>query len=179
VKRWFLLGGVVLFAFVAFGIYRAGFDEIVPRMARDADRLVARGGQLYGRRVKSRSWAASYDRIESNADQTIVDIYGVHDGVIFKKGRPALHVTAQHMTVNLVTHDFTVLGPMHAETIGKAKRREIDTDAAMWSEATGSLTFPKRVVFHNEADAPLTFTSATYNVRTGDVDVHDVAGGMR
>lgn len=178
-KPWVYVLLVLIAAGLAVGIYRAGEDEIAQQPG-DTNQMVVKGGKLYGRRLTSRSWTASYDRMTSNADQTIVDVFGVHDGILFSKGKPAARLTAHHMTVNLVTHDFTADGPMHAETIGKKLRRAFDTDAASWIDAAGVLTFPKRVTIYSGVGAPpLVLGSGTYDVRTGDIDAHDVAGAAR
>jgi hypothetical protein len=86
---------------VTIGIYRAG-DHELPAPSTNAD-IVFHGGSASGRRITTKSWSANYDRIVSNADQTMLVVDGVHDGVIDKKGKPYLRVRAQHVTVNTIS----------------------------------------------------------------------------
>ncbi len=168
---------IAALAFIGIGIYRAGFDEIPPP-SKDAQ-LVFHGGKVYGRRITTRSWSADYDRIVSNGDQTILNVDGVRHGLIYKKGRPYLRVRAQHMTVNTLSHDFVVSGFMEAQTIGRRPERSFETTSAQWTDSAQLLTLDHRVVIRTNGQAPLSFASARFNVRTGDLDVRAIAGSLR
>jgi hypothetical protein len=159
---------------LALGIYRAG-DHELPAPNTNAD-IVFHGGSASGRRITTKSWSANYDRIVSNADQTMLVVDGLHDGVIDKKGKPYLHVRAQHVTVNTISHDLVITGPLHVETVGRNPPRSFDTDSANWNDGTQLLTLPKRVIVHTKNDPPLVFGSATFNIKTGEIVVNDLAG---
>jgi len=164
-------------AYVAFGIYRAGENELPPPGANT--QIVFKGGTISGRRISTRSWSADYDRIVSNADQTLLDVDGVHDGVVFKKGKPYIRLRAAHMAVNTITHDFTISGPLHAETIAAHPTRSFDTTSAAWNNARQELTLDKRVVIHTAGGEPVAIASAVFNVKTGILDVHGLTGPIR
>jgi hypothetical protein len=115
----------------------------------------------------------------SNADQSVVDLYGVHDATIYQKGKPYLHLRAAHLTINTITRDFTALGPFHVVTLTSTPPRAFTTDSATWSDATQKLTFAHRTTIVTGADAPMVVGSMTLDVRTGDVDATDATGGIR
>lgn len=176
-RRWIGLAVVALSGYLGYGIYRAGLDDRPPPPSNTNITLVR--GSANGQRVKFRSWSASYDRIVSNADQTILEITGVHDGTIYKGGKPYLHVRAAHLSVNTITRDFSAIGPLHAETIGSTPARTFDTTAATWNDAMQTLTLAKRVVIHTGSGPPLTVGSLTLDVKTGDIAIDDIDGPVR
>jgi len=171
------LAAASFIVYVAVGIYRAGQDEVPPPNANA--QIVFKGGAISGRRIATRSWSADYDRIVSNADQSILNVDGVHNGIVYKKGRPYIRLRAAHMAVNTITHDFTVSGPLHAETIIAQPARSFDTTSAVWNDARQELTLDKRVVIHTEGGEPLTIASAVFDVKTGVLDVRGLSGPIR
>jgi len=168
---------VAALGFLGYGIYNAGRDERPPPLANT--NIQFSKGHASGQRVKFRSWSADYDKIVSNADQTILDVQNVRNATIFKNGKPYMHVRAAHLTVNTITHDFAETGPMHAETVGSTPARSFDTDSAVWNDALQTLTLAKHVVIHSGADDPLTVGSLTLDIKTGAVDIRDIEGPVR
>ncbi|MBC5800158.1 MAG: hypothetical protein GIX03_00410 [Candidatus Eremiobacteraeota bacterium] len=179
-RRWkgvLWAAAAAFIAYVAVGIYRAGQNELRPPNANA--QIVFKGGAISGRRITTRSWSADYDRIVSNADQTLLNVDGVHNGIVYKKGRPYIRLRAAHMAVNTITHDFTVSGSLHAETTAAQPARSFDTTSAMWNDARQELTLDKRVVIHTAGGEPLTIASAVFDVKTGLLDVHGLRGPIR
>jgi hypothetical protein len=168
---------VALLAFVAYGIYRAGTDEVPPKHA--STDITFRNGTVSGQRIKTKSWSATYDRLISNADQTVLELENVHDGTIFRGGKAYLHVRAAHMSVNTITRDFNVAGPLHVETVGSKPGRYFDTTAAQWTDSAQRLTLPNHVLIHSGSEKPLSVGSLTFEVKTGDIALRHVAGQVR
>ncbi len=169
---------VALVAFLVYGIYDAGKNERPPPSSSSTE-IKLGTGHATGQRLRFRSWSADYDRIVSNADQTILDITGVRNGSIFKNGKPYLHVRAARLTVNTITRDFQAIGPLHIETVGTQPARTFDTTSATWSEAAQKLTFAQRVVIRSGADDPLTVGNLTLDIKTGNVAINDIDGPIR
>jgi hypothetical protein len=155
-KRIVGIAVVATLAYMGYGIYDAGRDERPAPLANTSIQFSK--GHASGQRVKFRSWSADYDKIVSNADQTILDIQNVRNGTIYKNGKPYMHVRAAHMTVNTITHDFAESGPMHAETVGSTPARSFDTDSAVWNDALETLTL---------------------DIKTGAIDIRDIDGPVR
>ena len=177
-KRGLTIAGVVLFCATALGIYDAGRNEIPPPPA-DTNITAPHGGDAVGERIDARSWHLRYDRMVSNADQSVVDLYGVKDATIYQKGKPYLDVHAAHLTVNTITRDFTALGPFRVVTIASKPARSFTTDSATWSDATQKLTFAHKTTIESGADAPMVVGSMTLDVKSGDVDATDAKGAIR
>ncbi len=176
-KRPALILGAALAAWLGYGVWMAGRNEtgLPPSNAP----VVFKSGTALGQRLSGRSWTADYERIVTSTDQSVLDLYGVKHGVIFKDGKPYLKVTAERMTVNTITRDFNASGKLHVETIGRTPKRTFDTEAANWSDVQQTLTLPDRATIGTGAELPLLVGSATYDVKTGDLEMHQVAGAVR
>lgn len=169
--------GIAFVVFLAVGIYRAGLGDVAPPPASSS--IVFKKGYADGHRLRFKSWSADYDKIVSNGDQTILELDGIHDGVIYKKGKPYLHVRATHMSVNTLTRDFTARGPFHVESVAATPQRAFDTDDATWNDASQTLSFARPIVIHSGADDPLRVGSLILNVKSGNLALRDVAGPVR
>jgi hypothetical protein len=176
-KRPALIAAAALAAWVGYGIWTAGRNETMPPPSNGP--VIFKTGSALGQRLNGRSWTAEYERITTSTDQTTLDLYGVKNGVIFRDGKPYLRVTAKHMTVNTVTRDFFASGALHVETIGKTPRRTFDTENANWNDALQTLTLPDRAKIGTGAALPLLVGSAVFNVKTGELDMRQVAGAVR
>jgi hypothetical protein len=175
--RLVAFGGFAVAAFIGWGIYRAGLGETPPPPSNTD--IVFHEGIAHGERIKTRSWTADYDRLVSNADQTVLDLENVRNGIIFKAGKPYLRVRAAHMSVNTLTRDFTVTGPLHVETIDAKPPRSFDTNSARWSDAEQRLDLDKRVSIKTGAAAPLIVGSLSVDIKTGQMEMRDVTGAAR
>ncbi len=171
------IAAFALTAFLAAGIYLAGRNELPAPPANPA--VVFRQGSANGRRISFPSWSANYDRIVTNQDQTVLNVDGVRDGLIYKKGKPYLRVSAAHFTVDTLSHDFAAAGRLRVETVGTEPKRSFETTSAVWSDATQILTMAQPVRIDTGADAPLYVASLSINVRTGDIVLHKIAGPIR
>lgn len=173
-KRVVFLAVLAALGYLGYGIVNAGRDERPPPGSNTDIRL--NRGHATGQRVKFRSWSADYERIISNADQTVLDIRNVRNGTIYKAGKPYIRVRATRLMVNTISRDFSSSGPLHAETVATVPARTFDTTSAVWNDASQKLTLAHRVVIRTGSGEPLTVGSLTLNVKTGDIEVHDIAG---
>jgi hypothetical protein len=164
-------------AFVGYGIYRAGLNETPPPPSNQ--QIIFHNGRANGQRIETRSWTADYDKVVSNGDQTYLEMDGVHNGIIYRKGKPYLRVRAAHLTVNTVSRDFTAEGPIHVETVASNPRRSFDTISATWSDASEELTMDQHVTIDTGARHPLEVSSLSLNVKTGKVELTGVSGPVR
>jgi hypothetical protein len=170
--------GALALGYVAAGFYVAGLDQVGPPPNDTTVKLHKSCAR--GERIEGRSWTACYDRVVTSANQSILDLYDVTDGVIFKNKKPYLHLRAKHMTVNALTHDFSATGKIDIETADpSALHRTFETDAATWSDATQRLSLPRKSVFESGADLPLNVGSLTLDVKSGDVELNNVGGAVR
>ncbi|MBC5811074.1 MAG: hypothetical protein GIW95_09550 [Candidatus Eremiobacteraeota bacterium] len=176
-RRWWTLGGALVLVWIVVEVYRAGLNEKGPPPAAPPAQFKAGAG--LGERLKGRSWTVKYDKITSNPEQTLIDLEGVHDGVIYKSDKPYLKVRATRMTVNMVTKDFAASGTLHIETFSKDPHRSFDTTSATWNNASQRLVLPNRSTIDTGAEVPLLVDSATLDVKTGDVQLNKVTGAVK
>jgi len=173
-----LLGfsALALIAFLIFGIYRAGLNEL-PAPPATTD-IIFHHGVVTGHRITTKSWTAEYERIVGNADQTVLDLYNVTNGTIFKAGKPYMHIRAAELTANTITRDFTATGPLHAE-MASGPRRSFDTTSAIWNDGLQQLTLAHHVLIYSGSRYPLSVGSLTFDVKKGDVELRGVKGQIR
>ena len=176
-RRTLLAASLAILAFLAVGIYEAGKNELPPPNMNST--VTFYGGQVAGNRIRFHSWSAEYSKIVTDQNQIQLDVQGIRNGTIYKNGKPYLRVRADRFTVNTQTHDFTAVGPLHVETISAEPHRAFDATQMTWFEATQTLTFPKRVTIWTGAENPLIVGSLTFNVRTGQLEMRNVAGPVR
>ena len=172
-----LIAGGALVAYLGYGIWAAGREDLI--LPQSNGPVLFKQGSAIGQRLEGRSWSVDYERISTSSDQVSLDLYGVKHGIIFRDGKPYLGVTAKRLTINTVTRDFNASGKLHIETLGKKPVRTFDTEAANWSDSQRTLTIPDRAKIGTGASLPLLVGSAVFNVRTGELEMHQVAGAVR
>jgi hypothetical protein len=169
-------GGILLAIYLVAGVYLAGQHESLAPPPNSP--VVFTGGKALGQKLTGRSWTADFDRIVSNADQTVLHLDGVRHAVIFKDGKPYLRVRAEHMTVNTLTHDFVATGPIHIEMADSGPKRTFETDQASWTDASQVLNLPHQSEVGTGAELPLLVGSIRVDVKSGDIELHRVGGAV-
>ena len=130
-KRIGIAAGVVLFLYVAIEIYLAGGGALPPPPATIP--LVLHGGHVVTNRIQTKSWTFEYDHAQLNQDGTSGSVDGVRNGIVFRKGKPYLRISAQHVQLDLESLDFTAIGKVHVERIDDPQHRSFDTDLVTWT----------------------------------------------
>jgi hypothetical protein len=91
------------------------------------------GGHVMNNRIATKSWTFDYDRAQLSPDGMTGTVDGVRNGVIFRKGKPYLRLSAQHVRLDVESLDFTAIGKVHVELIGDPLHRSFDTDLVRWT----------------------------------------------
>jgi hypothetical protein len=169
-----ILAGFALLIIVAVGVYRAGLD-LPP--APVAQPVVIEHGLAQGRRITGPSWRFDYETVQTSPDGSLSDINGVHDGVLYRKGKPFIAMTAAHLSVNTITDDFSASGPVHLQTLDPQHRRTLDTDAAVWTNASQTLTLSHPVAIDDEG-TKATVKNVTIDFRTGQSHAGGLSGSI-
>lgn len=135
-KRWRQL---LIAAGVAFGIFViAGIIFVAPwnmPLPPNSAPIILQGGKVRGNNhmIASRSWSLAYDHGEFSSDGTTGTLDGVHDGIIYRKGKPYIEIAARHVSLNTQTLDFTAIGLVHIQMLNDPYRRSFDTDYVAWT----------------------------------------------
>ena len=134
-RRWTRLAwfaGVAFIVYLTIGVIIAGRDTpVLPPTTHDIE---LQGGyvRVHDHLTKP-SWRLDYDRAVFSSDYTSGSVDGVHNGVLFRKGKPYLRIAAEHVNVNLQTLDFTAIGKVRVERIGAKQKEWYDTDLISWT----------------------------------------------
>jgi len=180
--RWRLaltIAGAILLLWLGAEVFFAGGGPGGAPPAPGTQPLMLLGGRVTGNRMSTKSWMFVYKHAEMSGDGVTASVDGVRQGVLFKDGKPYLTVTAQHVTVNTQTFDFTAIGDVHVTQAAQAgsASRSFDTDLIQWANATKSLTLPHPSVVRS-GDQTLRVASVNVNFNTGDIRLGKISGGI-
>ncbi len=171
---WITAGVGVLLVLISIMVFTA--PTSVPPATPQSNQIELGKGHALGERLKTHAWSADYDKITTSADQTVVELEGVHDGLIYKDGKPFLRVTAKHLTVNTLTKDFTAAGKLHIERIEGSRFKSFDTDAGTWYDAQKRIVFPHPTLITMRDGTAVRVGKAGVNLNNGHIHLESVAG---
>ncbi len=150
---------------LGYQIGQAGNDIIPPRMATQS---TLDKGRVSGRRIDGRSWSLDYDQATMSPDGSYATIAHVRDGRFHRAGKPDVQMQADDVTVNTLTSDLTIRGPLTvSEPLGAGRVRTIKTVGARYVGASRVLQLDHSATITDDG-ATITVASATVDFRTGD-----------
>jgi hypothetical protein len=164
---------LALLAWIGFEIGVAGNDIVVPR-APAPNRLV--NGHVQGKRIDGRAWSLDYDTVTMSPEGSVATIAHVRDGRIHRVGKPDVLMHADGVTVNMVTNDLSVTGPVtFTEDEGGGRTRTFATRGAQYGGGTHELDLPHTATITDGATR-VVVSNAQVNFRTGDVRLGRIEG---
>jgi len=167
------LGSLAFLAWIGFEVGRAGNDVTVQHV-QGPSTLVA--GRVTGKRLNGQAWSLDYDKVTMSPDGSQAQIDHVRDGRIHRVGRPDVRMTADDVTVNTVTNDLTVAGPVtFEEDLGGGRTRTFATSGARYVGASRILTLDHTATI-TDAGATVTVASMTVDFLTGDTRLGRIVG---
>ena len=173
-RRFFWVCGIAVVAILAEGLLLSGRD--IPSPPASAPAILA-GGQISAHRWKTRSWSLEYDRAQMSADGSYADVDGIHNGVLYRNGKPYLSISAQHVSANTFSDDFTATGRVHIAQLNGAETRTFDTDLITWTNVTKTLVLAHPSIIKS-GKGTLTVDNATINFSTGAVHLGRIRGAF-
>jgi hypothetical protein len=144
-KRLALVAGLALGVYVVVEIVLAGGGT--PPLPPNQAPIDLRGGHVLNNHIATKSWSFDYDHARLSPDGLSGSVDGVRNGIVFRKGKPYLRISAKHVVLNIQSLDFTAVGKVHIERINDPEHRAFDTDLVTWTNDAKILR-------------PLTFTRA-------------------
>lgn len=167
--------GIALLVWFVGGIILAGREPAPP--PPQTQPLTLRGGRVTGNRISTRSWTFDYTHAQLSPDGSIATVDGVRHGILYRKGKPYLSISAEHVSVNTQTFDFSATGLVHVEEYAnqQAAKRSFDTDLVQWVNATKMLTLAHPSLLRT-GDQTLKVASITVNFNTNDVHLGKIEG---
>jgi hypothetical protein len=139
-----------------------------------------RGGHVMNNHIATKSWSFDYYHARLASDGMSGTVDGVRNGVVFRKGKPYLRVSAQHVKLNVQTLDFTAVGKVHIERIDDPQHRSFDTDLVTWTNDAKMLRMDHPSYIHTGGQTlringiSVNFDDETIHLGkvSGRVDVH-------
>jgi hypothetical protein len=157
---------LVLLAWVGFEIGRAGGDIRVPRIAEQNHLKI---GSIHGRRIDQRSWSLDFDSVTMSPDGLNATIAHVRDGRIHRPKKPDVLMKADDVTVNTLTNDLSIAGPVtFTVDEGPGRTRTFQTIGAHYNGGSHLLDLTHTATI-TEGTVKLVVAKATVNFRTGEV----------
>lgn len=168
-----IIGGSAITLFFVGGIILAGIDT--PALPPAAQPIELKGGHVAGNRVSTKSWSLDYTDAHMSPDGTSGTIDGVRNGVVYKNGKPYLKISAEHVSFNTASLDFTAIGHVHVERDRPGDNRSFDTDLVVWTNGAKllKLQHPSYVRSGNHV---LKIENVTVNFVTNEISVGRIGG---
>lgn len=172
--RPFVVLAVLAFVgWLGYEIARAGGDVIVPRI-QGQDKLTR--GSIHGKRIDGRAWSLDFDTVTMTPDATQATIAHVRDGRIKRPGKPDVTMTADDVSVNRITNDFVVRGPVSfVEPEAGGRVRRFTTVGARYAGGTHILELQHPATI-TEGTTKIVVDRATVDFRTGNITFGAIEG---
>jgi hypothetical protein len=172
-KRIVIVLTVALGIYLTIGVLLAGRG--LPPVPPSVVPVDLHGGRVLGHRITTRSWAFDYGRAHLSADGSSGDIDDVKNGVVFRGGKPYLSISAEHVSINTDSLDFTAVGKVHVERIDDPGHRSFDTDLVTWTNATKLLTLSHPSYVHT-AGGTLRIDKIVVDFNTDEIHLGKIGG---
>ncbi|MDP9018693.1 MAG: LPS export ABC transporter periplasmic protein LptC [Candidatus Eremiobacteraeota bacterium] len=173
-KTFWVVTAFAAVAIVAEGVILSGRDLPPPPGTQP---VVLGSGGVTAHHMSNKSWSLYYDHAQTSPDGSLAEIDGIHNGVLYRQGKPYITLSAKHVSVNTISDDFTATGDVHITQVKAGLTRAFDTDLVVWTNATKIVTLSHPSVIKT-GDATMTVQSMTFNVQTGAIHLGKIGGRL-
>lgn len=170
-----LVIGAALLVFVVVEVLLAGRGT--PPLPSGQTGITLKGGHVQGNRISSKSWSFDYKSAQLSPDGTTGTVEGVRDGIVLRKGKPYLRVSAEHISIDTQSLNFTAIGKVHVAVINDPEHRSFDTDLVIWTNGAKLLRMDHPSYLHS-GDQTLKISSATINFDTSQIHLGGIEGAV-
>lgn len=139
--------------------------------------ITLKGGHVQGNRISSKSWSFDYKDATASADGTTGTVDGVRNGIVLRKGKPYVRISAERISFDTQSLNFTAIGKVHVEKINDPEHRSFDTDLVIWTNGAKMLRMDHPSYVHS-GDQTLKLSSVTINFDTDQIHVGGVNGNV-
>ncbi len=174
-KRLALVAGLALGVYVIVEIVLAGGGT--PPLPPNQAPIDLRGGHVMNNHIATKSWSFDYDHARLSPDGLSGTVDGVRNGIVFRKGKPYLRISAKHVVLNIQSLDFTAVGKVHIERIDDPQRRAFDTDLVTWTNDAKILRMTHPAYIHS-GDQTLRIDGISVNFDDDTIHLGKVSGGV-
>lgn len=110
-------------------------------------------------------------------DGSMAAVDGIHNGILYRNGKPYLSIAAKHISANTLSDDFTATGRVHIAQLEGSVPRSFDTDLIAWTNVTKNLTLPHPSIIKT-GKATLSVEKATINFESGAIHLGKIKGAI-
>jgi hypothetical protein len=174
-KRLALVVGLALGVYVIVEIVLAGSGA--PPLPPNQAPIDLRGGHVMNNHITTKSWSFDYDHARLSPDGLSGSVDGVRNGIVFRKGKPYLRISAKHVVLNIESLNFTAIGKVHIERIDDPERRAFDTDLVTWTNDAKILRMTHPAYIHS-GDQTLRIDGLSVNFDDNSIHLGKVSGGV-
>lgn len=174
-KRIVLIAGGLFAVYVVVNVILAGSG--MPPIPPSQNGISLKGGHVNGNRVTTKAWTFDYQSAQLSPDGSTGSVQGVRNGIVFKKGKPYLRVSAEQISIDTNSLNFTAIGKVHASLIGDKEKRSFDTDLIVWTNGAKELRMDHPAYLHS-ADQTLKLQSVTIDFDTDQIHLGSIVGGL-
>jgi hypothetical protein len=174
-KRILIIAGALVVLWVVIEIAIAGNGPTPPMPSSVSMNL--RGGHVVTNRISTKSWTFDYEHAQLSPDGLTGSVDGVRNGIVFRKGKAYLKISAQHVQLDIDSLDFTAIGRVHVERIGDPENRSFDTDLVTWTNNAKLLHMDHPVYVHS-GNQTLRIDGVTVDFDANTIHLGKVAGGV-
>lgn len=172
-KRIGLGAGMLFFVYVVVEIVLAGRGT--PPLPPGSSPIDLRGGHVLNNHISTKSWSFDYDHARLSPDGMSGSVDGVRNGIVFRKGKPYLRISAKHVQLNIASLDFTAVGKVHIERINDPQGRAFDTDLVTWTNDAKELHMSHPSYIHSGGQT-LMISSITVDFDDNTIHLGKVSG---
>lgn len=176
---WRRIGWALVIAFltyVAIGIILAGHD--VPLVPPATNLVRLRGGRVDAHHITTHSWSFDYDSAVFSPDDTSGSLEGIRHGIVYRKGKPYLAISAEHVSVNLQSLDFSAIGKVHVERIHSPQNYSFDTDLVVWTNNAKLLRLDHPSYLHSGNGETMRMEGVTINFTDDSIHFDKIHGAI-
>lgn len=101
--------------------------------------------QAQGQRGTQLGWKFEADSSDTSTDGMITTYHQVRQGTYYLKGKPAYRLTANEVTLDLRSQNYTGSGAVHVWSVRPRDLSDLKTDNVMWNNPLQTLTCPSEV----------------------------------
>jgi hypothetical protein len=175
-KRIAWIAGGAFAVYVLVEILLAGRN--LPPMPPAQSGIALRGGHVVGNKITTKSWTFDYENASLSPDGTTGTIEGVRNGIVYRKGKPHLRISAQTLSFNTQTLDFTAIGKVRVQLIHDPEQRSFETDFVEWTNGTKLLHLDHPCYVRSAGGPALVLQHVTINFDKSEVLVGQIGGSF-
>jgi lipopolysaccharide assembly outer membrane protein LptD (OstA) len=101
--------------------------------------------QVQGQRGTKLGWKFGADSAQTSTDGGQTTYVGVHNATYYEKGKPAYRLSADSVTLDTRSQNYSATGNVHVWALTGAQPRDIRADNVNWNQPLQTLTCPGSV----------------------------------